>query len=199
VTDLVEARVRLGLSLTDLSQRTKISVATLQTIERNDLGKLPAGICGRGMLRAYSTEVQCDPDEIVGRFRRNSPSKRSTSPRRSSQRSTTVRPCSAWTGFILPTVDAMDRRRARVQAITGATLVLMSIVLYVSLGQHEHSTKPSLGPGAVSAQSAPPVPTVATSIDVAGHGPDRPTIRQRPIRNRGTSCSSTFSRAGRAG
>jgi cytoskeletal protein RodZ len=67
--ELAEARVRSGLSVKDLSHRTKISVPTLLLIERNQMGSLPGGIYTRGLLRAYAREVGLDGEAIVRRFR----------------------------------------------------------------------------------------------------------------------------------
>ena len=50
--DLARARESQGLSLADLSRRTKISVPTLVTLERGDFRHLPGGIYTRGLLRS---------------------------------------------------------------------------------------------------------------------------------------------------
>ena len=67
--ELAEARVRAGLSVEELSRRTKLSVPTLLAIERSQMGALPGGLYARAMLRAYAREVGCDPEGIVRRFR----------------------------------------------------------------------------------------------------------------------------------
>lgn len=67
--ELAEARERAGLSVEELSHRTKISVPTLLAIERNQMATLPGGLYARGLLRAYAREVGCDPEAIVSRFR----------------------------------------------------------------------------------------------------------------------------------
>jgi transcriptional regulator with XRE-family HTH domain len=67
--DLQQARERAGLSLQDLSARTKIRRVFLEAIERDDFRRLPGGILTRGHLRAYAREVRLDPDQIVQRYR----------------------------------------------------------------------------------------------------------------------------------
>jgi cytoskeleton protein RodZ len=67
--ELAAARRRKGLSLDELSDRTKIKVAKLQAIERDDMTALYAGVFARGFLRAYAREVGCDPEEIIRRYR----------------------------------------------------------------------------------------------------------------------------------
>jgi cytoskeletal protein RodZ len=67
--ELAKARLRKGLSLDDLSHRTKIKVLKLLAIERDDMTALHGGVFARGFLRAYAREVGCDPEEIVRRYR----------------------------------------------------------------------------------------------------------------------------------
>ena len=69
---LREARQRRGVSLRDIADRTKISVAALESLERNDPSRLPGGIFARSFVRSYATEVGLDPDatmhEFINRF-----------------------------------------------------------------------------------------------------------------------------------
>jgi cytoskeleton protein RodZ len=65
---LQHARKRAGLSLTDISVRTKIRTMLLEAIEREDFARLPPGLLARGFLRAYAREVGLDPDSVVRQF-----------------------------------------------------------------------------------------------------------------------------------
>jgi cytoskeletal protein RodZ len=65
---LREARERKGLSLRQIATATKISVATLESLERGEFSKLPGGIFSRSFVRSYAIEVGLDPDETVQRF-----------------------------------------------------------------------------------------------------------------------------------
>jgi transcriptional regulator with XRE-family HTH domain len=67
-SELRHARERLGLSLGDIAERTKIRTATLRAIENDDLDRLPPPIFTRGFLKTYAREVGLDPDAIVERF-----------------------------------------------------------------------------------------------------------------------------------
>src|SRR4051794_39535358 len=51
------ARERRGLSLRQIATATKISMLTLEALERNDLARLPGGIFSRAFVRAYALEV----------------------------------------------------------------------------------------------------------------------------------------------
>lgn len=65
---LQQARLRAGLSLREISARTKIREVLLDAIEREDFGRLPAGLLARGLLRAYAREVGLDPESVVRQF-----------------------------------------------------------------------------------------------------------------------------------
>ena len=65
---LKRARDERGISLSDIANRTKISVTALEALERNDLSKLPGGIFGRAFVRAYAGELGLDPDKTVADF-----------------------------------------------------------------------------------------------------------------------------------
>jgi cytoskeleton protein RodZ len=67
-TTLRTAREHRGLTLAQLTSRTKIPVATLEALERNAFDKVPRGIFLRGFLRAYASHVGLDPAEIVGQY-----------------------------------------------------------------------------------------------------------------------------------
>lgn len=65
---LREARERKGISLRQIANSTKISVAALEALERNDVSKLPGGIFSRAFVRSYAIEVGLDPDQTVREF-----------------------------------------------------------------------------------------------------------------------------------
>src|ERR671933_831322 len=65
---LREARERRGISLRQISNATKISVAVLEALERNDISKLPGGIFSRAFVRSYAIEVGLDPETTIQQF-----------------------------------------------------------------------------------------------------------------------------------
>src|ERR1043166_6678588 len=65
---LRDARERRGISLRQIANATKISVAVLEALERNDISRLPGGIFGRAFVRSYATEVGLDPEETIRDF-----------------------------------------------------------------------------------------------------------------------------------
>ena len=65
---LRQARERRGVSLRQIAASTKISMAALEALERNDIARLPGGIFVRAFVRAYAAEVGLDPEQTVREF-----------------------------------------------------------------------------------------------------------------------------------
>ena len=62
------AREARGVTLRQIADTTKISVAALEALERNDVSKLPGGIFSRAFVRSYAAEVGLDPEKTVREF-----------------------------------------------------------------------------------------------------------------------------------
>src|SRR5260221_12398019 len=65
---LKEARELRGVSLRQIATTTKISIAALEALERNDFSRLPGGIFSRAFVRAYAIQVGLDPEQTVQEF-----------------------------------------------------------------------------------------------------------------------------------
>jgi transcriptional regulator with XRE-family HTH domain len=65
---LREARERRGISLRQIANATKISVGSLEALERNDTSRLPGGIFSRAFVRSYASEIGLDPDATIQEF-----------------------------------------------------------------------------------------------------------------------------------
>src|SRR6478672_10839682 len=65
---LRQARERRGVSLRQIATATKISMAALEGLERNDITRLPGGIFSRAFVRSYAVEVGLDPDKTIQEF-----------------------------------------------------------------------------------------------------------------------------------
>lgn len=70
---LRDARERKGVSLRTIADDTKISIASLEALERNDISRLPGGIFSRAFVRAFAGEVGLDPEAAVEEFVRQFP------------------------------------------------------------------------------------------------------------------------------
>jgi len=67
-TRMKRAREARGISLRQIAAATRISVAALEALERNDISRLPGGIFSRAFVRSYAVEVGLDPEEAVRQF-----------------------------------------------------------------------------------------------------------------------------------
>lgn len=67
-TELRLARERLGLSLRDVADRTRIRVTILDAIENQDIERLPPAIFTRGFVKAYAREVGLDPETTAAQY-----------------------------------------------------------------------------------------------------------------------------------
>jgi len=82
--ELRRARERKGLTLEQVSELTKVSVAHFAGLERGDISRWPAGIFARAFVRGYGAAVGLDPEELVAAFGRlypESPDGHRTAPR----------------------------------------------------------------------------------------------------------------------
>jgi cytoskeleton protein RodZ len=67
-SDLRQAREERGLSLRELSERTKIRLPILRAIDRDEFQGQAGGVIMRGYLKLYAREVGLDADEIGQRY-----------------------------------------------------------------------------------------------------------------------------------
>jgi cytoskeleton protein RodZ len=56
------------VSLRDIAEQTKISVSTLEALERDDISRLPGGLFSRAVVRAYAAAIGADPEDAVEDF-----------------------------------------------------------------------------------------------------------------------------------
>ena len=65
---LRSVREERGISLRSIADITKISILTLEALERNDIARLPGGIFSRAVVRAYAQQIGADPETTVREF-----------------------------------------------------------------------------------------------------------------------------------
>lgn len=62
------ARMRRGISIAQLSKKTKVVADLWEGLERNDLSRWPSGLYARAYVRTYAIEVGLDPETTVDEF-----------------------------------------------------------------------------------------------------------------------------------
>jgi len=66
IAELRKTRMAQGLSLTEISRRTRIGVSHLRHIEEGDFKSLPPGFYARAFVRAYVEAIGVDGDIALG-------------------------------------------------------------------------------------------------------------------------------------
>ena len=173
--ELAEARVRSGLSVEELSRRTKLSVPTLLAIERNKMSTLPGGLYARAMLRAYAREVGCDPEDIVRRFRADGDEH--IDPLEMLDRMGTAASGSRKVERLHSSeIDAADHRRAVRNTVLLLVVLLFGGTFYATGGRlpHVDSLK------RFTHRAAPPPPAFAPAPTVVAPAP-APSAPEKPV------------------
>ena len=62
------ARERAGLSIQDISARTKIRAAALEALERGNYDQLPGDFYTRAFLKAYAREVRLPEEDLLQEY-----------------------------------------------------------------------------------------------------------------------------------
>ena len=98
--ELRKNRMAQGLSLTEISRRTRIGVTHLRRIEEGDFKSLPPGFYARAFVRAYAEAIGVDADIVLGTLADQLPAAQARA------RRTPPRPVAP--GAALPWADAAD-------------------------------------------------------------------------------------------
>jgi cytoskeletal protein RodZ len=146
---LRNARERRGISLRQIETKTKVSIAALESLERNDVSRLPGGIFARALVRSYAAEVGLDPDATVREF---------------TNRFDLDPPPSLETSGAPLDGDRLETARHRATVLVTillATLVLAAILLLLTLSKapDDQSNRP-----APDRRAPPPVDTSAHDL-----------------------------------
>ncbi|HEY1910799.1 MAG TPA: helix-turn-helix transcriptional regulator [Vicinamibacterales bacterium] len=66
--NLRRLRMQRGITLDQISNKTKINAELLAGLERNDFAKWPTGIFARAFVRAYANAIREEPEAVVHEF-----------------------------------------------------------------------------------------------------------------------------------
>jgi transcriptional regulator with XRE-family HTH domain len=67
-TRLQSQREQKGISLSDISRKTKIKLSLLESLERGDLSYWPHGLFGRSYMRDYAQAIGADVEPLLREF-----------------------------------------------------------------------------------------------------------------------------------
>lgn len=154
---LRQARERRGISLRQIAASTKISSASLEALERNDVSKLPGGIFSRAFVRSYAVEVGLDPDETVKEFL----DRFHGEPAPSSAVPVAVREEES-------AFESQQRMASVVLKLLLISIPIGGVILYLTLRSRPGPAAPATTPPAQQvAQPAPPAPRVTAPPSTA--------------------------------
>jgi len=155
------ARERRGISLRQIAASTKISVAALEALERNDVSKLPGGIFSRAFVRSYAVEVGLDPDDTVREFldRFQEPSPSATVPVAVSEEESTF--------------ESQQRMASVLLKLVLISIPLVGVILYFTMRPRPAET----GPAAAAVEQASPPPDPPSQ-------PLSPAVQPAPVPSR---------------
>lgn len=68
--ELRQERLRQGLSLDEIAQRTRISLRSLESIETNAFDRLPGLVFTRNFVRLYATDLKINADSLLAQLPR---------------------------------------------------------------------------------------------------------------------------------
>jgi len=79
IAELRKNRMAQGLSLTEISRRTRIGVIYLRHIEEGNFKSLPPGFYARAFVRAYAEAIGVDADIVLGELSESLPATQAAS------------------------------------------------------------------------------------------------------------------------
>jgi hypothetical protein len=103
-------RERRGVSLTAISDQTKLSVSLLRGLEADDLSRWPGGIFRRAFARSYATAIGVDPDLVIRRLEEEHPSE-DAAPATTAAPAPSVDATPGTAGALVPAAAAQTKRR----------------------------------------------------------------------------------------
>jgi len=146
---LREAREKRGVSLRQIANNSRISVMSLEALERSDLSRLPGGIFTRAFIRAYAQEVGLDPDRTIQDFIAELPPESAAA---------TAHPAAVEDGELLES----DRKAvATAIRLIGVSLPIAGLVVYY--GMHHRTSTPEPPPAVIEAPASTPSPPESAS------------------------------------
>ena len=147
---LRDARERRGISLRQIANATKISIAALEALERNDISRLPGGIFSRAFVRSYAVEVGLDPETTIQEFIAQFPNDSVTAGHPTSDR-----------GEDHEAVESERRTAGTFLWLAVVSLPVAAVLVYFATSGRRQNDEPASPRTAPSERAADPAPVVA--------------------------------------
>jgi transcriptional regulator with XRE-family HTH domain len=150
---LRDARERSGLTLREISTRTRISLAHLEALERDEISKLPGGIFARAFVRGYAEQVRLDPERAVEEFLEAFSEDSLTAGR---------------AHVAIEDNEAIESQRRAAETVVKLLLISVPLaiaVVYFSIGHSSPEATPATAGEPRQVGSAAPVPPVERAVN----------------------------------
>jgi cytoskeleton protein RodZ len=177
-TMLKAAREQRGVSLKHISSTTKITVAALEALERNDISRLPGGIFSRAFVRSYALQVGLDPDATIEKFITQFPELAMTAAHAAAEQQEEEEQH-----------DSNQQTAATFLRLIAISVPVVAGLLYlgtVSRRSAEPSRTPEPAPAAATAPQAPQAPQASTGAPAPSLG-GQPATPEVPAASAGSS------------
>lgn len=170
---LKDQRQKLGLSVQDLADRTKIQPRFLEAIEAGDLSPFPGIVFARNFVRQYATALELDPEPLLARLPKLDPSALHLP-------DAPARPRAQRTRLRNPLWSSLGWGTAALAAIAAASLYhndawRKDLWTALTVRVHPQPAAPQPAPVAIEAKNIPPVepsPVPAAATETTTPVPD---------------------------
>ena len=140
--DLKAVREEKGLTLKEISHRTRISVSVLNAIEEKDFQKLPEPVYSKAFIKSYAQTLDVDSEKILSLYNSY------LEELEASKEQNVVEEKSVW-----------SRPLYKVFAWVGVVLFVFLVIFIIFSGNHEETLEPATAP---SVEVTPPHKSIET-------------------------------------
>jgi len=131
--NLRRVRIQRGITLQQLAEETKVSVALWDGLERNNFDRWPTGIFARAYVREYARLIGVDPETTVDDFCRWFPQGDRRVLRVVREQAEIVGHQLDWREELPPAAGAIDRRGSELSAVSDRQTRLPLVSLFLRL------------------------------------------------------------------
>ena len=167
--ELRQARERQGMSLEQISRKTKISLRVLRAIEASDETALPARVFTRSFVKTLAEEVGLDPDSTMRRYLEQVEQLEPPAAADVTHVATETPSVVAREALVLPAVLTARVLRGRVGTATVLILTgLAAFLLAVKEGKRGQSVEKARPPASARAVKTPGIGSAGTAPSAVG-------------------------------
>lgn len=147
-------RLRRGLSVAQVHDRTKISAHLLEAIEADQFDRIPSGVFARSFIRQYAQVLELDEEDLLAQFKQQF----EESPE-SAAAPLAPRPEVSSLARVRPLADFLDRFRTNssMSALVWSIAVMLACAGAYSLWQRPRNSAPKVETAVAAPQPRPPL------------------------------------------